>query len=373
MKCRGRASTTVKRANQAPADVDRQRIPGSSNLIVADPSRLYDKIQADIKVGQKALQNLVKLPAASLLLGIWRRANNLATTKKGKTMIIEAIADYACETGEGPLWHPDEGRLYWLDIPPGKLYRYDPATGEHGLALDAGEAVGGYTIQADGSLLLFMARGRIAHWREGQPLKNLVDEIPAEREGRFNDVIADPAGRVFCGTMPRSGSNGLLYRLETDGSLAVALEDAGLSNGMGFSADQKTFYHSDTSRRAITRYDYDIDSGNISNPQVIVREGARANGHPDGMTMDAANFIWSARWDGYALVQHMPGGREIQRLTFPAPKVSSATFGGHDYTDLYVTTAGGHVRETDGPQAGTLFRVRLGVKGKPPFRSRINL
>ena len=62
-------------------------------------------------------------------------------------MIIEPIADYACETGEGPLWHPDEGRLYWVDIPPGKLYRYDPATGAHGLVLDAGEAIGGFTIQ----------------------------------------------------------------------------------------------------------------------------------------------------------------------------------------------------------------------------------
>ena len=287
-------------------------------------------------------------------------------------MIIEPIADYACETGEGPLWHPDEGRLYWLDIPPGKLYRYDPSTGSHGLVLDAGEAIGGYTIQTDGSFLLFMARGRIAHWREGQPLRNLVDDIPAEREGRFNDVIADPAGRVFCGTMPRSGSNGVLYRLDTDGSLAVVIEDAGVSNGMGFTQDLKTFYHTNT-RRGITRYDYDIDSGQISNPEVVVREGAPSSGRPDGMCMDAANCIWSARWDGYALVHHMPDGREIQRLNFPVPKVSSATFGGRDYTDLYITTAGGHIKETDGPQAGTLYRVRLGVKGKPPFRSKINI
>ena len=182
-------------------------------------------------------------------------------------MIIEPIADYACETGEGPLWHPDEGRLYWVDIPPGKLYRYDPATGAHGLVLDAGEAIGGFTIQEDGALLLFMARGRVALWREGQPLENLIDEIPAEREGRFNDVIADPAGRVFCGTMPRGGSNGVLYRMETDGSLTIVIEDAGTSNGMGFTQDLKTFYHTNT-RRGITRYDYDVDTGQITNPGI---------------------------------------------------------------------------------------------------------
>lgn len=287
-------------------------------------------------------------------------------------MIIEPIADYACETGEGPLWHPDEGRLYWVDIPPGKLYRYDPVTGAHGLVLDAGEAVGGFTIQEDGALLLFMARGRIALWREGQPLQDLIDEIPAEREGRFNDVIADPAGRVFCGTMPRSGSNGVLYRMETDGTLTIVIEDAGTSNGMGFTQDLKTFYHTNT-RRGITRYDYDIDTGQITNPEFAVREGASSNGRPDGMTMDAANCFWSARWDGHALVHHMPNGREIQRLNFPVPKVSSATFGGHDYTDLYVTTAGGNIKETDGPEAGTLYRVRLGVMGKPPFRSNISV
>ncbi|MCY4412749.1 MAG: SMP-30/gluconolactonase/LRE family protein, partial [Caldilineaceae bacterium] len=185
-------------------------------------------------------------------------------------MIIESIADYACETGEGPLWHPDEELLYWVDIPPGKLYRYDPDTGAHGLVFDAGEAIGGFTIQEDGALLLFMARGRIALWREGQPLENLIDEIPAEREGRFNDVIADPAGRVFCGTMPRNGSNGVLYRLDTDGSLTVVIEDAGTSNGMGFTQDLKTFYHTNT-RRGITRYDYDIDSGQITNPEFAVR------------------------------------------------------------------------------------------------------
>ena len=202
--------------------------------------------------------------------------------------------------------------------------------------------------------------------------KTLVDEIPAEREGRFNDVIADPAGRVFCGTMPRSGSNGVLYRLDTDGSMVIVIEDAGTSNGMGFTQDLKTFYHTNT-RQGVSRYDYDIDTGQISNPEFVVREGAASNGRPDGMTMDAANCFWSARWDGHALVHHMPNGREIQRLNFPVSKVSSATFAGPDYTDLYVTTAGGNIRETDGPQAGSLYRVQLGVMGKPPFRSKINI
>ena len=74
-------------------------------------------------------------------------------------MEAELIADYACEVGEGPLWHANEGRLYWADIPTGRMFRYDPATGRHEQFYD-GDLVGGFTIQADGSLLLVHGEGR---------------------------------------------------------------------------------------------------------------------------------------------------------------------------------------------------------------------
>ena len=107
----------------------------------------------------------------------------------------ELIADYQCVVGEGPLWHEAEGRLYWSDIVTGRLFRYDPASGHHE-QIFSGEQVGGFTIQEDGSLLLFMERGKIASWRDGA-LTTLIEEIPAERPTRFNDVIADPRGRVL--------------------------------------------------------------------------------------------------------------------------------------------------------------------------------
>src|SRR5437868_4862932 len=102
----------------------------------------------------------------------------------------ELIADYKCEVGEGPLWHPLEKRVYWTDIPTGRMFRYDPASGKHE-QFYKGEVVGGFTIQEDGALLLFMARGAIALWRDGK-LSYLIKEIPEERKSRFNDVIADP-------------------------------------------------------------------------------------------------------------------------------------------------------------------------------------
>ena len=121
-----------------------------------------------------------------------------------------------------------------------------------------GPEVGGFTIQTDGSLLLFMEKGAIARWNNGT-LDYILKEIPEERETRFNDVAADPAGRVFCGTMPSSDHPGSLYRLDTDGSITHVLGDIGISNGIGFTPDQKQMYYTDSASHNIYIFDYNID------------------------------------------------------------------------------------------------------------------
>jgi sugar lactone lactonase YvrE len=282
----------------------------------------------------------------------------------------ELIADYECVVGEGPLWHPGEQRLYWTDISTGRIFRYDPATGAHEQCY-AGEVVGGFTIQADGALLLFMARGAVKIWREGE-LTTVVDEIPDERESRFNDVIADPAGRVFCGTMPTESQPGRLYRLDTDGMLTKLLDNITCSNGMGFTPDRRQMYYTDSFKHEIYLFDYDQGSGDITNRRVFVRT-PEDEGVPDGMTVDAEGCIWSARWDGGCLVRYAPDGSEVLRVNFPAKKVSSVTFGGTDYADMYVTTAGGDNKAQQGPGAGALFRLNLDIQGVPEFPSRITV
>ena len=284
----------------------------------------------------------------------------------------ELIADYQCQTGEGPMWHPTEQRLYWCDIPAGRIFRCDPAAGKHEQCFQ-GEPVGGFTIQSDGALLFFMARGAVKIWRHGE-LTTVIDEIPDERETRFNDVIADPAGRVFCGTMSAPDHMGRLYRLDLDGTLTKVLDGIGTSNGMGFTLDRKRMYYTDTRKHEIYLFDYEQSTGQISNQRVFIRVPRdESEGHPDGMTVDAEGYVWSARWDGGCLVRYTPDGVEERRITFPARKVSSVTFGGPDYTDMYVTTAGGQDKAREGQGAGALFRLQLGIKGLPEFQSRIAL
>ena len=283
----------------------------------------------------------------------------------------EMIVNYECECGENPLWHPLEKKLYWVDIIKGRIFRYDPATGKHEMCYED-VPVGGFTIQKDGSLLLFRTKGEVVLWRNEKTI-TVIKEIPEERELRFNDVMADTEGRVFCGTYSGRGIPGRLYRLDTDGSITKILDNIGCSNGMGFTLDHKQMYYTDSVARKIYIFDYDRKTGVISNQRVFVDVPAAEPGVPDGMTVDAEGYIWSARWDGWSLVRYNQQGVEDRRIRFPAGQVSSVIFGGNDYSDIYVTTAGASNKAKNGPGAGALYRLRLGIKGLPEFFSNIKI
>jgi len=216
-----------------------------------------------------------------------------------------------------------------------------------------------------------MDRGAVASLRDGN-LDFLIDEIAEERDTRFNDVIADPVGRVFCGTMPSPSHLGSLYRLDTEGTITQVLDGVRISNGMGFTPDARRMYFTDSPTRSISVFDYDVDTGELSNRRVFVNTEDN-DGIPDGMTVDAEGYVWSARWDGSSLVRYSPEGEQVSRLWLPARKVSSVTFGGEDYTDLYVTTAGGDDKIGEGPGAGCLYRINLGIRGKPEYLSNVGL
>lgn len=282
----------------------------------------------------------------------------------------ELIADYQCVTGENPLWNPHDKRVYWTDIPTGRMFRYSPASGKHEQFYE-GDIVGGFTIQANGSLLLFGAGGCIRSWSYGR-VSTLVKPFPSEADSRFNDVIADPAGCVYCGTMSSESHAGRLYRLDRMAILNRMLDGVGTSNGMGFTPDEQGFYYTDTRAREIYLFRYKVFTGAISHRQIFFKVPDKpGEGGPDGLTVDAEGYVWSARWGGSCIVRYTPEGQEDMRIQFPAVKVSSLTFGGPDYTDIYVTTAGGDNKDENGPGAGALFRINLGIKGKPEYESQV--
>lgn len=283
------------------------------------------------------------------------------------------VAAHPDLTGEGPLWHPDDHCLYWVDIPDGELFRYDPEADRHECCYRRDGPIGGFTVQSDGSLLLFEEGGRIESWDDGV-VGTIHERIEGEEGSRFNDVIADPQGRVFCGTMPIDGRLGRLYRVDPDGTVHELADEVNLPNGMGFSPDRQSLYLTESYARRILRYEYDEATGALTSPDTFVTvPDGEGEGVPDGLTVDAAGCVWSARWDGGCLVRYDPSGTELRRVSFPARKLTSLAFGGRTYLDAYVTSARPiEASESgEGDAAGALFRTDLGVRGVPEFSSEV--
>ena len=287
-------------------------------------------------------------------------------------MEVERIVDYQCHLGEGPLWHPVEKRLYWLDISRGQVLVYNPSSNTHHVVYE-GEPVGGMTLQADGSLLFLMTRGVIANWRKGKLTTLTQIEGAYEQERRFNDAIADPMGRVFTGTVSPEDFIGGLYRINTDGTVISLLKNLETPNGMAFSPDHKKLFFTETRARKIHVFDYDQATGSLTDQRTFAdipqEEG---EGLADGLTMDSQGYLWSARCFGSKVVRYSPDGAEERHIHIPTRNVTSLTFGGDNLDDLYVTTAAGSGKPPDS-SAGALFKLKPGISGMAHFVSRICL
>ena len=284
--------------------------------------------------------------------------------RSNPVMDVEVVANYGCNTGEGPLWDHRRGVLYWVDIYNGRLFRYDPAEDTHDIRYenDAFD-IGGITLHAGGGLLLFGEKGRVMSWEDGRTT-TVVDELPPERHTRFNDVIADPEGRVFCGTKATEQQSGRLYRLDLDGSFHPVVEDVGLSNGLGFTLDLDNLYFTDSADNRIYKYDYDKATGEISNRRTFVDTSGK-DGIPDGLTVDARGDVWSAQYEDEAIYRYGSDGTEEEKIPIPgAVQTTSVMFGGVGLDELFVTSGGGHLNGDQGTNAGALFRVEPGVTGR---------
>lgn len=278
------------------------------------------------------------------------------------------ILDCRANVGEGPLWHAPTQRLWFTDIEGRGLHWVDPATGAHDRIARKGR-VGGFTFERDGSMILFEEQDVIHRALDGRErrLATVTDGNPE----RFNDVKADPEGRVFVGTMGTKNGGGSLLRFDRGDQHTLLMEDVWCGNGPCFSPDQKRFYFSDSMQQKIYVFDYDRHIGHVRNRRLFV-DVPKEEGLPDGATVDSEDHLWSTRWGGFQAVRYRPDGSVERRIKFPARQVSSITFGGPDYTDIYFTSAShGLDKAADDERGGGVFHLNLGIKGIPEPASRL--
>lgn len=286
---------------------------------------------------------------------------------------VTCVHSGICNLGEGPVWNVQQHKLYWTDIFNRRIWRFDPKTGNSSIFWEGDLQVGGFAFTRSGEVVLCSDKG--VYLIPGSPSActkpfRLFD-IPLSDNEMFNDITVDPKGRLFAGTLTRPDfSGGRLYRLEKGKEPAVVLKDLYCSNGMSFSLDERTFFHTDSIFRRITKYDYDRETGEISNPKVYF-QGTPEMGSPDGLTMDREGFIWAAFWGGFCVRRLDPEGKVAAEIRLPAKQISSVMFGGAKLNELYVTSACEGAQDTltgldkDGVfLGGHLYRCIPGVFGR---------
>lgn len=152
--------------------------------------------------------------------------------------------------------------------------------------------------------------------------------------------------------------------MDADFGWKKMIDDVTISNGIVWSQDKTRMYYIDTPTQKVMAYDYDNETGKISNPEVAVNipDGL---GYPDGSTMDSEGMLWIAMWGGQAVTRWNPEtGKLLERITIPALNVTSCAFGGRNLETLFITTARAGMSEEQisrFPESGGLFKIKPGV------------
>ncbi|WWC67113.1 uncharacterized protein I206_101020 [Kwoniella pini CBS 10737] len=305
----------------------------------------------------------------------------------------ESLLKYNCELGEGSLWDAIRQRLYFVDIIGCRIFTYEPSTGIHGFQSFDRNVTALALLEDDSGLLAALQDGLAFIKFDQLPFPPTNSPSTYKRlslnlkhlEGfnRFNECCVDPTGkRWIVGTMmneedfPKSAGGGLYSVTQTkDGGLSadLLLDNLTVSNGMGWTKDNKTLYFTDSLRKEIGKYDYDIDTGKVCNKVIFSNVDDEFLGVPDGMCQDDEYHIWSARWGSSKVIRFTPEGKIDLIVHLPKGlNITSCIWGGPNLDELYVTSAKTGTTDEqieNHPSNGDLFVVKgLGFKGKERTR-----
>jgi L-arabinonolactonase len=285
---------------------------------------------------------------------------------------VDCVLDAQAATGEGAVWSVGEQALWWVDIPNGRLHRYDPSS-RNNRTWTMPSPLGCFALRRNGGLVVALvdgwhafdpATGALEHWHDPEP------ERPANR---FNDGATDRTGRFWAGTMPLAGvgsaPEGALFRLDRNRTSARILDGLWIQNGLAFSPDGGTMYLSDSyvAIRTIWAFDYDQDVGLPRNRRILF-DTRSLPGRPDGAAIDAEGCYWFAAVGGWEIIRLTPDGRIDRRIPVPVERPTKVAFGGPSLETLYITSMRAGIDPSEvhrQPYAGGIFAADVGIGGLP--------
>lgn len=282
---------------------------------------------------------------------------------------IECVYESQDGLGEAPLWVEEEGCLYWSDHVGLKINRWNPDTRE-ATSWDTPGLVGAFALRRRGGMVGASDAGFVKIDLAKDGYQTIVDPEAHMRYNRFNDGKCDRQGRFWCGSMNKriEEETGSIYRLDPDWSVHKVAPDFRfkVSNGTAFDPESTRMYFSDTLGDVVYVFDFDADSGAISNRREFFSTGARP-GMVDGGTVDEDGYYWCALVAGGQILRIDPKGRIDREINMPVPRPTCPAFGGENHEVLYVTSQRLFMTDEEletYPQAGNLFAIHgLGVRG----------
>ena len=270
--------------------------------------------------------------------------------------------------GEGPVWDAANHTILWVDIMGCAIHELNMKSNAL-RSISTPSMIGSFALCTDGNILAAMQDGFSFINRITGAVSPLSDPEAALNGNRFNDGKTDPAGRFWAGSMSLSGEKGTgnLYMVDQQLNVKKQIENVSISNGLCWSLDQRSFYYIDTPTMEVVCYDYDNQTGEITNKTTVITIPAK-EGYPDGMTIDSEGMLWIAHWEGWQVARWDPStGNKIDSIHLPVSLVTSICFGGENMDDMFITSA--RVGLTDEqlaeePLAGSSFIIsKTGFKG----------
>ncbi|MEJ2113846.1 MAG: SMP-30/gluconolactonase/LRE family protein, partial [Flavobacteriaceae bacterium] len=272
-----------------------------------------------------------------------------------------AVLEYKIDAqlGEGAFWNHKTQEFYWIDIESKALHIYNPKTKSNRTIITPSR-IGTVVPKNENEAVVALEDGiYILNLTSGET--NLLSDIEADiPSNRFNDGKCDPSGRLWVGSMgfEMKQYDANLYMVDEHGKAELKIDSVTISNGIVWTKDKKTMYYIDTPTLNIYGYDYNDETGAISNERIAVKIDDSL-GSPDGMAIDENDMLWVGMWNGNAVICFDPiKGEIVQKIEVPAHNITSCAFGGKDLDTLYITTASIDMSEEEllkYPNAGSLF------------------
>jgi gluconolactonase len=273
---------------------------------------------------------------------------------------------------EGPVWDPEHGLLF-SDVIGGGVFCLDRG-GQVTTVFEHRRGIGGMALHVAGGLVVSGRNVSFKPFGDGET-RLILDRDPDGGNVGYNDLTTDAAGRIYVGSLGaspvfadgRPPSAGDLYLIDLDGAARIVAPDVQLTNGLGFSPDGRTLYHSDSRRQSVFRYAVAAD-GSLGAKTLFAKVAA---GAPDGLVVSADGAVWVAlAGGGKGVAVFETSGRQRDFVEIPDPMCTSVCFGGNDLRDLYVVSGS---EGAGSARAGAVYVTRTDVAGVPVAPARVRL